>query len=155
MKYLIKLFYIILAIATISCSSRKVAIQKEDIQIEQVAKADEQVSIISESNETIIDTSFCYEEEFEPVDSSKPFMVNGKVYQNVKFKSKKTKNNIYTSKKEDSSLNQRKTTLNKTSIDIKTKDKETERKTLLPWWWWILILITLSGYLIYRRYKVL
>lgn len=150
-----KLFYIILAIATISCSSRKVAIKKEDIQIEQVTKADEQLSQVSIKNETIIDTSFCYEEEFEPIDSSKPFMVNGKVYQNVKFKSKKTKNNIYTSKKEESVTNQRKTTLNKTSVDIKTKDKETERKTLLPWWWWILILITLSGYLIYRRYKVL
>jgi hypothetical protein len=151
-----KLFYIILAITTISCSSRKVAIQKEDIKIEQVAKADEQVSIISESNETIIDTSFCYEEEFEPIDSTKPMVIDRKngIFKNTRFKTSKSKKGLSILKKEDSSLNQRKTTLNKTSVDIKTKDKETERKTLLPWWWWILILITLGGYLIYRRYKI-
>jgi hypothetical protein len=152
-----KLFYIILAIATISCSSRKVAIQKEDIQIEQVAKADEQVSIISESNETIIDTSSCYEEEFIPIDSTQPMVIDRKngIFKNTRFKTSKSKKGITTAKKEEVVLNQRKSTSNKVSTSKVSKHKETERKTLLPWWWWILVLITLSGYLIYRRYKVL
>lgn len=52
-----KLFYIILAIATISCSSRKVAIQKEDIQVEQVTKADEQLSQVSIKNESLLENN--------------------------------------------------------------------------------------------------
>lgn len=153
MKYLIKLFYIILAIATISCSSRKVAIQKEDIQIEQVAKADEQVSIISESNETIIDTSLCYEEEFIPIDSTQPMVIDRKngIFKNTRFKSKKSKNNIYTSKKENSVLNQTKSTSNKVSTSKVTKHKDTERQNTFQWWIWLIIVLVIAAYLVYRK----
>jgi hypothetical protein len=153
MKYLIKLFYIILAIATISCSARKVAIQKEDIQIEQVAKADEQVSQVSIKNESLIDTSSCYMEEFEPIDSTQPFLVNGKEYKNVRIKKQRISNGISISKKDEVVLNQTKSTLDSKSVTKVTKDKDTNRFNLLPWWWWVIILISFGGYLIYLKYK--
>lgn len=151
MKYLIKVFYIILAITTIACSSRKVAIQKEDIKVEQTTKLDEQLSQVSIKSESLIDTSFCYEEQFEPIDSTKPMVIDRKngIYQNTRFKTLKSKKGISTLKKEDSVLNQRKSTSNEIVVDKVIKEKNSERKMNQNWVW--ILLVFIIGYLIYRH----
>lgn len=151
-----KKILILLTLLLIGCASRKVSKKSENLKIIEIINVKDKLSITQHIDEKTIDTSFCYEEQFEPVDSSKPMVIDRKngIFKNTRFKTSKTKKGLSILKKEDSSLNQRKTTLNKTSVDIKTKDKETERKTLLPWWWWILVLITLGCYLIYRRYRI-
>jgi hypothetical protein len=151
MKYWIKLLLVLFLLS--SCGARKTQVSTEDIKIEATTNVTEEVSQVSEKTESLVDTTSIIEETYEPINDSLPMVIDKKngIFKNARYKTSKTKNNIYTSKKENSSLNQRKTTLNKTSVDIKTKDKEVDRKTLLPWWWWILIAGLILGYLEYKK----
>jgi uncharacterized protein YcfL len=147
-----KLIFII-AILLVSCSTRKVAINKQEVKIDSISKVEEKLSQVSIKNESLIDTSSCYMEEFEPIDSTQPFLVNGKEYKNVRIKKQRISNGISISKKDEVVLNQTKSTLDSKSVTKVTKDKDTNRFNLLPWWWWVIILISFGGYLIYRKYK--
>jgi hypothetical protein len=149
-----KLIFII-AILLVSCSTRKVAINKQEVKIDSISKVEEKLSQVSIKNESLIDTSSCYMEEFEPIDSTQPFLVNGKEYKNVRIKKQRVSNGISISKKDEVVLNQTKSTSNEVSTSKVIKHKDTERQNTFPWWWLVLFLITLGGYLIYRRYKIL
>jgi hypothetical protein len=147
-----KLIYILLAGFLVSCGSRKSQVSITDTKIDSITKVEEQVSIKTESSETSIDTTTIEEIYYEPIDSSKSFIVNGKEYKNVRFKTSKTKKGISSAKKEESVLNAKKSTLNETSIDIETKDKQADREESFGSWIWLLILIgIILGYLEYRR----
>lgn len=141
----------ILVLFLVSCGSRKVAIQKENTKIEQTTNVQEDLSIVSQITQTSIDTSFCYEEQFEPIDSTQPMVIDRKngVFKNTRFKTFKTKKGISTNKKEESVLNQRKSTLNEIIVDKVVKEKNTDRK-MNPNWVWILF-VFIVGYLIYRH----
>jgi hypothetical protein len=145
-----KLIYILLAIVLVSCGARKSVVNKEDIKIDSITKVEEEVSQVSIKNETLIDTTTIEEIYYEPIDSSKSFIVNGKEFKNVKIKTRKTKKGISTAKKEETVLEAKKSTLNEVSIDIETKDKETIRENGFPWWIIIVIVVLL---LVYTKYK--
>lgn len=147
-----KLIYILLTILLVSCGARKSSVSTVDTKIDSITKVEEQVSQVSEKTETTIDTTTIEEIYYEPIDSSKSFIVNGKEFKNVKIKTSKTKKGISTAKKEESVLNQTKSTLNETSIDIETKDKQVDKKqTGYTWLWLIIIAGLILGYLEYRR----
>jgi hypothetical protein len=147
-----KLIYILLAALLVSCGSRKSQVSITDTKIDSITKVEEQVSIKTESSETSIDTTTIEEIYYEPIDSSKTFIVNGKEFKNVKIKTSKTKKGISTAKKEESVLDAKKSTLNETSIDIETKDKQADREESFGSWIWLLILVgIILGYLEYRR----
>ena len=147
-----KLIYILLAALLVSCGSRKSQVSITDTKIDSITKVEEQVSIKTESSETSIDTTTIEEIYYEPIDSSKSFIVNGKEFKNVKIKTSKTKKGISTAKKEESVLDAKKSTLNETSIDIETKDKQADREESFGSWIWLLILVgIILGYLEYRR----
>jgi hypothetical protein len=149
-----KLIYILLAVLLVSCGARKTQVTKQDIQIEETTKVSEQLSIISESSETLIDTSSTTEYLFEPIDSTQPMVIDKKngIFKNTRFKTSKTKNGISISKSQESSLEAKKSTLNEMSIDIETKDKESDRKESFGGWVWLIILIVIIiGYTKYKK----
>jgi hypothetical protein len=134
----------------IGCGSRKVTTQKEvsKEQTEQTATTETK----TDTNETVkvVDTSTVDEIEFIPIDNSKPIVVNGKSYLNVKIKHVKRKNNVTTQtvkKVAETSRNEVKT---KVRSEVKVKDKVIERESVSYWWLWILILGVV--YLLYRKY---
>ena len=149
-----KFLLILIAVLLTSCGARKSSSSTQDIKIEETTKVTEEVSQVSEKNETLIDTTSVIEEEFEPINDSLPMVIDKKngVFKNVRYKTSKTKKGITTAKKEESVLNQRKDTLNQTSADINTKDKQADRKESFGSWIWLLIIVGLVlGYLEYRR----
>lgn len=147
-----KMIYIFILILLTSCGARKSAVKTEDIKVEQTTTVKEEVSEKIETNETKVDTSTIEEIYYEPIDSSKSFIVNGKEYKNVRFKATKTKKGITTAKKEESVLNQTKETLNEVSMDIETKDKEADRKESFGSWIWLFIIVgIILMYLEYRK----
>jgi hypothetical protein len=142
---------ILIAVLLVSCGARKSQVTKQDIQIEETTKVSEQLSIISESSETLIDTSSTTEYFFEPIDSTQPMVIDKKngIFKNTRFNTKKSKNGISISKSKDTVLNQRKYTLNEVLVDIQSKDKETITKNRFPWW--LILVIIIIGYSKYKK----
>lgn len=143
---------LILALLFTGCGARKTSVSTTDTKIEQTTKAAEEVSQVSEKIESSVDTTSILEEMFEPIDSSKPMIIDKKngIFKNTRFKTTKTKKGVTTDKKEESVGNVKKSTLNEVSMDIQTKNKEVERKSNLPWW---LILVIIGIILVYLEYR--
>jgi hypothetical protein len=151
MKFLSNILIVLLLV---SCGTRKTQVLKEDIKIEQTTKVTEEFSQVSIKNETLIDTTSITEYFFEPIDSTQPMIIDKKngVFKNTRFKTTKTKKGISISKKEDSSLETKKSTLDEVSIDIESKDKGTIRESEFPWWTFILaVVLIILGYTKYKR----
>jgi hypothetical protein len=131
-----------------SCSTRKVAIdkvKKDSISATVVKTATVETIKIETKNDIIID-----EFTITPFDTCKDIVVNGITYKNAILSYKKTKDNtIQVQDKKVSKIEQKKQT---TKVKIETKNKETEKKTIIPWW----IYLILAGglYLIYLDYKL-
>lgn len=144
---------LLLILTLMSCSSRKVAIQKENTKIEQTTNVQEELSITSQITQTSIDTSFYYEEQFEPIDSTQPMVIDKKngIFKNTRFKTFKSKKGISTNKIEESSLNQRKSTLNKVSEVKDIFKKDIKRDNVFNFWWLLVPIIVII--LIYKYYK--
>jgi hypothetical protein len=153
MKLLIKLLLVLVLIS--SCGARKSQVSNEDIKIEETTKIKEEVSLVSEKNESLVDTTSIIEEEFTPIDSTKAMVIDKKngVFKNARYKTSKTKKGISTTKKEDSVLNQKKIISNEILLDIDTKDKVTDKEESLGSYLWIIIIIVclVLGYLEYKR----
>ena len=148
----IKIF--IIALLLTSCGTRKTSVLTTDTKIEQTTTVKEEVSQVSEKIENLVDTTSIIEESFEPIDSTQPMVIDKKngIFKNTRFKTTKTKNNIYTSKKEESVGNVKKSTLNEVSMDIQTKNKEVDRKSNLHWWLILMIIIgIILGYIQYKK----
>jgi hypothetical protein len=147
-------------ILLISCSSRKSTTQtdKVDLKVETETKVKEtdntktktDVVIDKETNEvTEIET-------IEPIDNTKPSFYNGKTFTNSKITKRKT--NVLS--KEKNKANQvvendkkvvKKERVN-AKVDVKTKSKQTERKTSILDYWWLLLLLVLV-YIGYKKRK--
>lgn len=130
---------LILAIILSSCSTKKNIVKQEE-KIEVVTKIDENLSQVSKNSETLIDTSSTEEICYEPIDSNKSFVVNGKEYKNVRIKTSKYKNGISISKKDEVVLNQTKTTSNKVITKSNRVEKEIDR-SVIPWLFWVIVII--------------
>jgi cell division protein FtsI/penicillin-binding protein 2 len=131
-----------------SCSTRKVAIDKVKkdslSQISTKIGTNETIKIETK-NDIIID-----EFTIMPFDTCKDIVVNGITYKNAILRYKKTKDNtIQVKDKKTSKIEQKKQT---TKVEIETKNKETEKKTIIPWW--IYLLLAGGLYLIYLDYKL-
>jgi hypothetical protein len=138
-----KLFKILLVLVLFtSCGARKSQVSTVDTKIDSTTIATEQVSIKTESSETLQDTTSIIEEEYEPINDTLPMMIDKKngVYKNARIKSKKVKSGLSVSKKGESVTNQRKSTLNEVSIDVESKDKVTDKKESFSSWIWLLII---------------
>lgn len=131
-----------------SCSTRKIAIdkvKKDSISATVVKTATVEAIKIETKNDITID-----EFTITPFDTRKDIVVNGITYKNAILSYKKTKDNtIQVQDKKTSKIEQKKQT---TKVEIETKNKETEKKNIIPWW----IYLILAGglYLIYLDYKL-
>jgi hypothetical protein len=125
-----------------SCGARKSSVSTVDTKIDSTTIVKEELSIKTESSETNVDTTSIVEEEFEPINDTLPMLIDKKngVFKNVRFKTSKTKKGISSAKKEESSLEAKKSTLNEVSMDIETKHKVTDKEEAGYSWLWILII---------------
>jgi hypothetical protein len=142
---------IILSLLLVGCGSRKVIVDKQETKTE-VSQSTKIVDISKiDTNIKTIDRTNTTEFIIEPIDNTKPIFVDGKKYENVRFKTLKKANNINTteSKKEVKGVIIDAKKEVKQQIEVKHKEIE---KTFSYWWLlWFLLLIPI--YLIYRKYK--
>jgi PBP1b-binding outer membrane lipoprotein LpoB len=147
-----KKLILILAILLVSCSTRKVNKSQVDIKQSVIETVKDTISNISVINEIKVDTSLSVVTQFEPIDSSKTFIVNGKTYQNVRFKTSFTKNGINTTKKENRSIQSLKISQKKINTDIKQDEKQTYREPAFNWFWiWLIIIV--AAILLWYEFK--
>ena len=150
-----KLIKILLVLVLLtSCGARKSSVSIVDAKIDSIAKVNEKLSQVSEKIETSLDTTSIIEEEFIPIDSTKEMIVDKKngVYKNVRFKTSRTKKAIQVTKNNKSVLDVKKNTLNEVSMDIESKDKETDKKESFSSWIWLFIIIGLVlAYIEFKR----
>lgn len=155
MKKIILLLLIVLA----SCGSRKV--NKSNIEqtvkqtVEQTLVDTSKVDITTDVNIKVVDSSEESEICVVPLDTTKPFIYDNKVFKNAILKIKKHKNNISTQTSEKVSEKRRNavTMTNKenTQAKIEVVKKDIDKKESLLSYWWILLLIAI-GYIAYRVY---
>ena len=133
MKYIL----LILICLNISCASRKVntAISIQKTAVTEIANdtlTQKTVSLIN-----ISDTTKVIEIIYEPINPKEEYIVDNKIYKNVRIKTTKTNKGIDISKKVDSVLNQGKHIENKIITSTKQKKKiiEVDNK-----WIWVLII---------------
>ncbi len=148
MKYWI--FFSILFLLT-SCAARKVNKSQVEVKQETSSTTKDTATQTNEKSETEIDLSFMYKKTFIPMNESEPFIVDGKVYQNVKIETTKIKKDVTTTKKENNILNQSKTTQNNTITEIKEDTKEITKDPTFNWLWLLLLIIPIIIYLDYKR----
>jgi len=143
-----------------SCGSRKVERSKTEIKETtnatiKIVDSSKTVTTI-DSNIKVTDLGTTEEITFEPVDNSKPIIVNGKSYLNVKLAIKKSKTNKVTtsgvkvskstqkSVKTDSKANSSK------SVKVEQKQSDKKQFNFLSLWW-LLIPIALA-ILYYKKF---
>ena len=117
-KYLI----IITAILFVNCGSRKV--EREKTQIKEVVKIDSVAKTVEQINQVVLTKKDIQKTEFnyEPIDTKAEFIIDGKVYKNVRISNKKESDNTII--KED------KTAVKKVDIAVKKDVKQTKDSTL-------------------------
>jgi ATP-dependent Zn protease len=149
-----------------SCSSRKVDKSKTETTESQTSTKsviDSSKTITFwDSNHKILHNSTSDEITFEPVDNTKPIVINGKSYLNVKLSTKKVKSSKVTEKdlkSVKSTQNSVKEVNNQQSNKtVKAEVKKVE-KTASYWWlfWTILIFLIIALLLVvyyyWNRYK--
>ena len=155
MKKIILLLLIVLT----SCGSRKV--NKSNVEqtvkqtVEQTLVDTSKVDITTDVNIKVVDSSEESEICVVPLDTTKPFIYDNKVFKNAILKIKKHKNNISTQTSEKVSEKRRNavTMTNKenTQAKIEVVKKDIDKKESLLSYWWILLLIAI-GYIAYRVY---
>lgn len=157
-------FWVLLAVLFLllcSCGSRKV--NKSNTEIKETAKIEttktdsSKVVINIERNTKIVDSSDSEEITFEPVDNTKPMVVNSKTYLNARISTKKintnkvTTNNVNVSKTAQNSVKEvnKQQSSKETKVEVKNVDKK--QFNFLNLWWLLLLLIAI--YLLYKRYR--
>ncbi len=144
-----KTLILLSTILLISCGSRKSTTQTEKVNL----KTETQTEFKENENTKItIDTEINKEtnevteiETIEPIDATKPSFYSGREFKNTKITKRKT--NVLS--KDKSKVNQvvkndKKVVKNervKAKAVVKTKSKQTERKTSILDYWWLLLLL--------------
>ena len=158
-----KLIYILVSIIFLSCGSRKVNKTRIEEKKDSITVVDVKTEIKTNENTEINNNSKIdkTEEEFifEPIDNTLPFIVNSKIYKNVKIRHKKTKDNSL-------HINQKKVSKNALKQQIKhskqvvstskvSKEKKIDKKeSLVIYIYYLIIFIIL--YIIYKyRFNIL
>lgn len=142
---------IFLSLLLIGCGSRKVIVDKSQTKTETIESTKIVDTSKIDTNIKTIDRTNTTEYIIEPIDNTKPIFIEGKKYENVRFKTLKKANNIssHEIKKETKGvIIDAKKEVNR---QVFVKHKEVE-KTFSYWWLlWFLLLIPI--YYIYKKYK--
>jgi hypothetical protein len=153
-----KLLFILVSIIFISCSSRKVLVDKTDIKKDSIAETKVVVTKIDTTNKTdstkVVINTDSSEIIITPIDSSKTIIVDVKSYKNVVLKIKKNKSNtLYTNNKKESNI---KRIDSVATSKVGTKEHQVEKTKIIDkeqnYWsffWWILLILII--YLLWRN----
>jgi len=144
-----KIVYLLVLLLLMSCGSRKVAINKQEKQIEVT-----EVTNTTEVDSSNVEVKFNYELEtftIEAKDNLKPFVYNGKTYLNVVLKHEKKKDNSLYKK----DIRIVKTQAKQSNIKFKEviKDKKIQRDNYnIKYFILLFILLLLIIYYILKKY---
>ena len=117
-RYLIIITLLLLT----SCGTRKV--EKENIEEKKETKIDSTAKIVEEIKEVVVTKKDIAKTEFsyEPIDVKAEFIVDGKVFKNVRISNKKETDNTI--------IKENKTAAKNTDIAVKKDVKQTKDSTL-------------------------
>ena len=158
-----KLIYILVSIIFISCGARKVSKTNLEEKKDRVSVVDVKTEIKTNENTEINNNSKIdkTEDEFiiEPIDNTLPFIVNSKIYKNVKIRHKKTKDNSLHTNQKKVSKNALKRQIKHIKQVVSTskvlKEKKIDKKESLVKYFYLFILLIIL-YLIYKyRFNIL
>ena len=158
-----KLIYILVSIVFLSCGSRKVNKTTIEEKKDSVSVVDVKTEIKTNENTEINNNSKIdkTEEEFifEPIDNTLPFIVNSKIYKNVKIRHKKTKDNSLHINQKKVSKNALKQQIKHSKQVVSTSkvfvEKKIDKKESLVKYFYLFILLILL-YLIYKyRFNII
>lgn len=136
--------YLLLLLLIVSCSTRKVQINKENIKIDSSSVI--KIDSVSQQQNNIITTNNSDEFEVSPLVDSIPMVINGITYKNAVLRHKKVKtiivdtSKIITHKNVSKNVNVKK--------EISKKEKTIERTSYF--WWWLIPIVGISIYLYYK-----
>jgi ATP-dependent Zn protease len=149
MKYIYLLTFIIL----VSCGSRKVAVEKQEKEVETNIK--ENIVTTDSSN---VEIKFNYQLEtftIEAKDNLKPFTYNGKTYFNVVLRHENKKDNSLYKKDIRVVKNEQKQSNIKSKEVIKNKNIERDNYNVKYYIIFFIILLLIIYYIIKRYFKII
>lgn len=136
----------LLIFSFLSCGVRKVNKSSTDISVTNTELVKDTTTIKNDIKETIVDTSSQYEECYEPIDTSKVMVIDGKKFKNIRFKKIKLNKHINISKTDKSVSNKGKTTKKDDVLNIKEDNKDIDRHSFNYWWILIVAIILIIIY---------
>ena len=149
MKYIYLLTFIILA----SCGSRKVAVEKQEKEVETNIKQN-----IVTTDSSNVEIKFNYQLEtftVEAKDNLKPFTYNGKTYFNVVLRHENKKDNSLYKKDIRVVKNEQKQSNIKSKEVIKNKNIERDNYNVKYYIIFFIILLLIIYYIIKRYFKII
>lgn len=140
--------FIILALISLGCSTRKVEKKSEYIKQQISVKQNATIAVKNDIKTEQVDTSFMWKKTFIPMNSYLPFTVDGKHYQNVRIETTKIKKGVSISKEDNSALKATISTKKNIETKVETKEKKQERygNTLTIFYWFIIAIVSYITY---------
>jgi len=135
------LYFAVIVIAILftccSCGSRKVEKSKSVVTESQLQIDTSKTVTKIDSNIKVTDLGTIDEITFEPVDNSKPIVINGKSYLNTKLTTKKTKANIVSINNTKAVKIDKKHAIssNNKVATVETKQSDKKQFNFLSLWW--------------------
>jgi thymidine kinase len=136
-KHLIFLF---LSLSLFSCASRKVAINKKQVETHIDSSSVEKRDSVSVVQNAISIKEDIHEMEIVPTDASKPLVIDGKQYFNATIRIKKTQKHTVDSSKSTVSKSTVKQTTLKKSVKEKSYNKTVDKKANYFVYLWLLFI---------------
>jgi len=145
-----KLVFILVSIILMSCASRKVQVNNTEIKTDSIVESKDTIAIKTVDSIYIKKDISTDEITITPLDTCKPFVINGTSYKNAIITIKKVKDNSLYYKKKTETLNASKTQTNKVVKASVIKAKQVEKKANLPLYFILYIVFAIILFLAYR-----
>jgi hypothetical protein len=136
-KHLILIF---LSLFLFSCASRKVAINKNQVEIHIDSSSIQKKDSVSVVQNAISIKEDIHEMEIVPMDTTKPLVIDGKQYFNATIRIKKTSRHVVDTSKATVSKSSIKQTTLKKSVKEKTYSKTVDKKVNNFVYLWLLLI---------------
>jgi thymidine kinase len=135
---------ILLSFLLFSCASRKVLVNKTQVETKIDSTAVEKKDSVSVQQNAISIKEDIDEVEIVPIDTAKPLIIDGKQYFNATVRLKKTRRHTVDSSKSTVSLSSENTISVKKDVKEKVFDKKVDKKAnYIGFLWLILVLVAL------------
>lgn len=138
-----------------SCAARKVDVHKDSVSTKLDSSSVTKKEVVTTQDNNINVVTNSDEIEITPIDTTKPIIVDGKHYKNVKIRHKKTKVVLQDNTKKKVSENVSiKATVKKEGKRV-VFQKKVDRKSNTFLWWILILALVSAGYYIYKKNKTL